>query len=169
MVHCSWLKQVNAFLAHAKAKHLKSSDYRAFWRWDLSHRRIMKLDVHHVWVATSPWLDALSFQLIDFSHTQHGGNLRLLFKSSPSHFIKRLSPQKLTESPLLDVKFSKVLIVVFLLLNFSVAGYFLQFCIYAKEQTFTSAYYLILPALIIAIFFTVFMIHCLDQVIKQTR
>ena len=86
--------------------------------------------------------------------------LGYFFKSRPSHFLKRLSPQKLTESPLLDVKFSKVLIVVFLLLNFSVAGYFLQFCIYAKEQTFTSAYYLILPALIIAIFFTVFMIHC---------
>ena len=92
--------------------------------------------------------------------------LGYFFKSRPSHFLKRLSPQKLTESPLLDVKFSKVLIVVFLLLNFSVAGYFLQFCIYAKEQAFTSAYYLILPALIIAIFFTVFMIHCLDQVIK---
>lgn len=81
--------------------------------------------------------------------------LGYFFKSRPSHFLKRLSPQKLTESPLLDVKFSKVLIVVFLLLNFSVAGYFLQFCIYAKEQAFTSAYYLILPALIIEIFFAI--------------
>ena len=43
--------------------------------------------------------------------------LGYFFNSRPSHFLKKLSPQKLTQSPLLDVKFSKTLIVVFLLLN----------------------------------------------------
>jgi hypothetical protein len=44
----------------------------------------------------------------------------------PSTFLKKVSPDWLIESPLLQVKFSKVLIFVFLLLNFSFAGYFLQ-------------------------------------------
>ncbi|MBJ9953413.1 MULTISPECIES: OB-fold-containig protein [unclassified Acinetobacter] len=84
----------------------------------------------------------------------------------PSTFLKKVSPDWLTESPLLQVKFSKVLIFVFLLLNFSFAGYFLQLSIFATKQEFAAWYYVILPALVIAIFFTVFMIHCLDQVIK---
>jgi hypothetical protein len=41
--------------------------------------------------------------------------------------------------------------------------YNLLFC---QTAQLCFAFYLILPALIIAIFFTVFMIHCLDQVIK---
>lgn len=84
----------------------------------------------------------------------------------PSTFLKKVSPDWLVESPLLQVKFSKVLIFVFLLLNFSFAGYFLQLSIFASKQEFAAWYYVILPALVIAIFFTVFMIHCLDQVIK---
>jgi len=84
----------------------------------------------------------------------------------PTQYLKSLSPKRLSESPLLNVKFSKTLIVVFLLMNFSFSGYFLQLCVYAQQQEFLPAYYLIIPALIIAIFFTVFMIHCLDQVIK---
>lgn len=84
----------------------------------------------------------------------------------PSTFLKKVSPDWLIESPLLQVKFSKVLIFVFLLLNFSFAGYFLQLSIFASKQEFAPWYYVILPALVIAIFFTVFMIHCLDQVIK---
>ncbi|RSZ26641.1 OB-fold-containig protein [Acinetobacter bereziniae] len=84
----------------------------------------------------------------------------------PSTFLKKVSPDWLIESPLLQVKFSKVLIFVFLLLNFSFAGYFLQLSIFASKQQFAAWYYVILPALVIAIFFTVFMIHCLDQVIK---
>ncbi|MCX5467458.1 OB-fold-containig protein [Acinetobacter nematophilus] len=84
----------------------------------------------------------------------------------PSTFLKKVSPDWLIESPLLQVKFSKVLIFVFLLLNFSFAGYFLQLSIFATKQEFAAWYYVILPALVIAIFFTVFMIHCLDQVIK---
>lgn len=84
----------------------------------------------------------------------------------PSTFLKKVSPDWLIVSPLLQVKFSKVLIFVFLLLNFSFAGYFLQLSIFASKQEFAPWYYVILPALVIAIFFTVFMIHCLDQVIK---
>jgi hypothetical protein len=84
----------------------------------------------------------------------------------PSTFLKKVSPDWLIESPLLQVKFSKVLIFVFLLVNFSFAGYFFQLSIFASKQEFAAWYYVILPALVIAIFFTVFMIHCLDQVIK---
>lgn len=91
------------------------------------------------------------------------------FNMRPTQHLRNLSPKKLTESPLLNVKFSKTLIVVFLLMNFSFSGYFLQLCVYAKQHSFLPAYYLILPALIIAIFFTVFMIHCLDQVIKPFK
>lgn len=84
----------------------------------------------------------------------------------PSQFFNHLFPKRLTDSPLINVKFSKLLIFIFLLLNFSVAGYFIQFAIFAKKHEFIASYYAIFPALIIAIFFTVFMIHCLDQVIK---
>ncbi|TCM61851.1 uncharacterized protein DUF1449 [Acinetobacter calcoaceticus] len=84
----------------------------------------------------------------------------------PSTFLKRISPQWLVDSPLIQVKFSKVLIFVFLLINFSFAGYLIQFSIFASQLEFSPWYYIILPALVVAIFFTVFMIHCLDQVIK---
>lgn len=83
----------------------------------------------------------------------------------PTQLIKRIFPQRLHELALLNVKFSKSLILFFLLMNFSFAGYVLQFCIHAQEGHFVPSYYLFLPALIIAIFFTVFMIHCLDQVV----
>ena len=88
------------------------------------------------------------------------------FGLRPSTFLKRISPDWLTNAPLLQVKFAKVLIFVFLLINFSFAGYFLQLCIFASQQQFFPWCYVILPASVIAIFFTVFMIHCLDQVIK---
>ncbi|MFW2147916.1 OB-fold-containig protein [Acinetobacter sp. TY1] len=84
----------------------------------------------------------------------------------PSTFLKRILPDWLTHSPLIQVKFARVLIFVFLLINFSFAGYFLQLSLYAIQNQFSTWYYVILPALLIAIFFTVFMIHCLDQVIK---
>lgn len=90
-------------------------------------------------------------------------------KIKPSQFFKKIVPQKIAEAPLLSVKFSKILILVFLLMNFSFSGYFLQFSYFAQKQQFLPAYYVILPALIIAIFFTVFMIHCLDQVIKPKQ
>lgn len=85
----------------------------------------------------------------------------------PSMLLKKISPKQLDDLPILNVKFSKMLIMFFLLMNFSLAGYFLQLCIYAQELEFFPWYYLALPALIIAIFFTVFMIHCLDQVIPS--
>src|SRR5690606_17604074 len=88
------------------------------------------------------------------------------FNIRPTQYLKKLSPKKISESPLQNVKFSKTLIVVFLLMNFSFSGYFLQFFVYTQQQEFLPAFYLVIPALIIAIFFTVFMIHCLDQVIK---
>ena len=84
----------------------------------------------------------------------------------PSLLVQKLTPEWLLNSPLLDVKFSKYLIFVFLLINFSFAGYFLELSFFALQHYFISPYYLFLPALIIDIFFTVFMIHCLDQVIK---
>ncbi|OTG82901.1 OB-fold-containig protein [Acinetobacter sp. ANC 4648] len=84
----------------------------------------------------------------------------------PSTFFKRISPDWLTHSPFIQVKFAKVLIVVFFLITFSFAGYLLQLIVYASQHHFFPWYYMIIPALIIAIFFTVFMIHCLDQVIK---
>lgn len=86
----------------------------------------------------------------------------------PSGLLKKILPKRLNESPLLNVKFSKVLIMVFLLINFSFAGYFLQLSFFASQHFFVSPYYMMLPASIMAIFFTVFMIHCLDQVIKPT-
>lgn len=91
------------------------------------------------------------------------------FKYQPSQLIKHIIPSRLIDTPLLQVKFSRVLILVFLLMNFSVAGYFFQLCIYAQDLSFAPAYYIILPALILAIVFTVFMIHCLDQVIKPIK
>lgn len=84
----------------------------------------------------------------------------------PSRLLNRCLPKALNQSPLLNVKFSKILIIVFLLINFSFAGYFLQLGFFASQHFFISPYYMMLPASVMAIFFTVFMIHCLDQVIK---
>lgn len=84
----------------------------------------------------------------------------------PSTFFRNIFPAWLLQSPLLQVKFSKVLIFIFLLITFSFAGYFLQLSIYASQHRFAHWGYIVPPALIIAIFFTVFMIHSLDQVIK---
>lgn len=86
-------------------------------------------------------------------------------KSPPSVWLQRCIPAQLRDADLLNVKFSKLLIVVFLLMNFSCAGYLLQFAIYAQQNEFAPFYYVFFPALILAIFFTAFMIHCLDQVL----
>ena len=90
-------------------------------------------------------------------------------KLRPSRFIQRISPQKLMNSPWLHVKFSPTLIVVFFLMNFSYFGYLLQLIVFSQEKHFAPTYFILFPALILAIFFTVFMIHCLDQVIKPRR
>ncbi|ANF81711.1 hypothetical protein A3K93_05610 [Acinetobacter sp. NCu2D-2] len=91
--------------------------------------------------------------------------LGFYFNLRPSRIIQKVSPYRFDHVALFNVKFSKTLIVFFLLMNFSFAGYVLQLMVYAQDREFLPAYYLIVPALIIALFFTVFMIHCLDQVI----
>src|SRR5690606_20033180 len=69
-----------------------------------------------------------------------------------SKFLQKISPYNFQQLDLLNVKFSKTLIVFFFLMNFSFAGYVLQFLIYSQEFEFLPAYYLIIPALIIATF-----------------
>ena len=59
----------------------------------------------------------------------------------PSTFLKKISPSWLINYPLIQVKFSKVLIFVFLLINFSFAGYFLQLVINASQHQFIAWYY----------------------------
>lgn len=66
----------------------------------------------------------------------------------------------------IKVKFSRLVLLIFLLLNFSMAGYVLQFLLYAQHQHFVSPLYLLIPAAIIAVCFTIFMSHCLSQVIQ---
>ena len=84
----------------------------------------------------------------------------------PSQLLRNSLPKWLTQLPILNVQFSKVIILIFLFINFSFAGYVLQLAYYAQQNEFAQPAYIILPALIIAIFFTVFMIHCLDQALK---
>ena len=84
----------------------------------------------------------------------------------PSTLFKKITPSWLSDSPLVQVKFSKILIFVFLLINFSFSGYILQLISFATQKSLVPWYYALVPAFIIAIFFTVFMIHCLDQVIR---
>ena len=96
------------------------------------------------------------------------GFLDHYLKINPARFLRRLPPKQLRNSPLFNVKFSKTLILVFFLINFSFAGYLIQLCIYAKQQSFLPTYYVFIPAFVLAIFFTIFMIHCLDQVIPPT-
>lgn len=87
----------------------------------------------------------------------------------PSKLIRVLFPRHLTESPLINVKFSKSLIFIFFLLNFSVCGFFIQFFAFYQHQAFFVFYSVIPIAIILSIFLTVFMIHCLDQIIKPKK
>ncbi|WP_269914986.1 OB-fold-containig protein [Acinetobacter sp. HY1485] len=87
------------------------------------------------------------------------------FGIRPLAFLKYFIPIGFN-SPLLHIKFSKILILIFFLINFSFVGYFLQFFFYAYDDGFASISYILIPTFIIAVFFTVFMIHCLDQVIR---
>lgn len=93
------------------------------------------------------------------------------FRIQSKHSFQQFLPEKMIHSSLLNIKFSKLLFLVFLFMNFSFSGYFLQFFFFAQYNSFISVYYLIIPAITIALFFTVFMIQCLDQVIqpKQDR
>lgn len=105
-------------------------------------------------------LCVVTFILLSASET-----LGLYIGISPFRFLKRLIPFR-PNNPLLQIKFSRTLILVFFLINFSFAGYFFQFAYYAYQQSFASSIYVLIPTLVTALFFTIFMIHCLDQVIK---
>lgn len=91
--------------------------------------------------------------------------LGFCFGIRPLAFLKRFIPLSFN-NPILYVKFSKILILIFFLINFSFAGYFIQFAFFAYQNSFAPIIYIILPTLLIALFFTIFMIHSLDQVIK---
>ena len=82
----------------------------------------------------------------------------------PSLFMRRLIPKGLHEIPLLQVKFSRFIILIFFLINFSFAGYFFQLSAYAVRKEFLNAGIMV-PAIFVAWFFTLFMIHCMDQVL----
>lgn len=82
----------------------------------------------------------------------------------PSNLIRKIFPKWMRDSPSFKVKFSRFIILIFFLINFSFAGYFLQLSAYALRHDFIQPW-IIIPALFIAWFFTLFMIHCLDQVI----
>ncbi|MBF7687554.1 OB-fold-containig protein [Acinetobacter rathckeae] len=86
------------------------------------------------------------------------------FGKQPLYFLKPVIPSHLWRS-FSSVKFSKVLIVLFFLLNFSFAGYFVQFAYFAYQQSFSTMLYVLPLATVIGTFFTVFMVHCLNQVI----
>lgn len=102
------------------------------------------------------------FLLLVISFTETIG---FLFGVRPLSFLKNCIPLSL-QTPILKVKFSKILILIFFLINFSFAGYFLQLLFYAYHDDFAPITYLIIPTFLIAIFFTIFMVHCLDQVIR---
>lgn len=87
----------------------------------------------------------------------------------PSNIIRDLIPKWIRESPLLQVQISRFIILLFFLINLSYAGYFFQLSFYALYQSFISPSLVIFPAFIMAWFFSLFMIHCLDQVIKPSQ
>lgn len=105
------------------------------------------------------------FKCCGFDIAQRGRNYWYVCWFTTKPAIKKIAPVWLTNSPLLNVKFSKALIFVFTH-QFQFCRLFLQLSFFAIQHYFITPFYLIIPALVIAIFFTVFMIHCLDQVIK---
>lgn len=84
----------------------------------------------------------------------------------PSNYFRKLIPNWIKESPLLQVQISRFIILIFFLINLSYAGYFFQLGAYALYQEFLPASVIFIPALIMTWFFTLFMMHCLDQVIR---
>ena len=83
----------------------------------------------------------------------------------PSLFMRRMMPSWAQDAPVFKVKFSRFIIVIFLLINFSFAGYFLQLTAYALSKGFLNSSVVIIAGIIFAWFVTLFMIHCLDQVL----
>ncbi|SDB85253.1 OB-fold-containig protein [Acinetobacter boissieri] len=86
------------------------------------------------------------------------------FGKHPFYFLKSITPTPLWQS-FSSVKFSKLLILLFFLLNFSFAGYFVQFAYFSYQKSFSTMLYVLPLTTIIATFFTIFMVHCLNQVI----
>lgn len=82
----------------------------------------------------------------------------------PSSLIRSIVPKWLRESTVFKVQFSRFIVLCFFLINFSFAGYLFQLSSYALRSEFINSW-IILPALFVAWFFTLFMVHCLDQVI----
>lgn len=83
----------------------------------------------------------------------------------PLRFLRKIVSIPIPNS-IFQVKFSKVLVLIFFLINFSFAGYFFQLAFFSYQEKFAPTIYVIFPTLFVATFFTIFMIHCLDQVIR---
>lgn len=83
----------------------------------------------------------------------------------PLRFLRKIVPLPINSS-IFQVKFSKILVLIFFLINFSFAGYFFQLAFFSYLESFVPIVYIIFPTLFVATFFTIFMIHCLDQVIR---
>lgn len=81
----------------------------------------------------------------------------------PSGIIRSFFPKWLRQAKVFKVQFSRFIVLCFFLINFSFAGYLFQLSRYALSHEFFSSW-VIIPALLLAWFFTLFMIHCLDQV-----
>lgn len=92
----------------------------------------------------------------------------IYIKHRPSHYFRQLIPLWIRNSPVLQVQISRFIILVFFLINLSFAGYFFQLSFYAFNQEFMSSGLVFIPAFLMAWFFTLFMMHCLDQVIKPS-
>lgn len=87
----------------------------------------------------------------------------------PSQLIRQMVPMWLRDAPLLQVQISRFIILLFFLINFSFAGYLLQLSAFALLDDFVHTGFVLIPALLMAWFFTLFMMHCLDQVIKPVQ
>lgn len=93
----------------------------------------------------------------------------IYIKHRPSNYIRNWLPAWVKTSPLLQVQISRFIVLIFFLINLSFAGYFFQLSFYAAYQDFMSPGVVCIPAFIMAWFFTLFMMHCLDQVIKPNE
>lgn len=96
-------------------------------------------------------------------------SLGLYFKHPPSQSLRKLVPAHLQHLQQLNLKFPKFLLLIFLLLNFACAGYILQFALHTQHGYFPAAYYVLLPAFIVALFLTTFMSHCLNQILPAPQ
>lgn len=93
----------------------------------------------------------------------------IYIKHRPSYYFRKLIPTWLKDSPLLQLQISRFIILIFFLINLSFAGYFFQLSSYAFYDDFLSFGIVFIPAFLMAWFFTLFMMHCLDQVIKPSE